>query len=71
MYDGNNKLAKDIRREVQKNFPEYVFKTVIPRDIKLAEAPAFGKTILQHDFNSDGAKAYLQLAKEIIDLENQ
>ncbi len=69
MYDGSVKLAKDIRRGVRKNFPEYVFKTVIPKDIKLAEAPAFGKTILQHDFNSDGARAYLQLAKEILNLE--
>ena len=69
MYDGEVKLAKQIRKEVRRNFPGRVFKTIIPKDIRLAEAPAFGKTILQYDHKSDGARAYLNLAKEIIRLE--
>ncbi len=66
MHDRNIKLAEEVRKEVQNNFPGYVFKTVIPKDIKLAEAPGFGKTILQYDHKSDGARAYLRLAKEIL-----
>ncbi len=69
MYDGEFKLARHVRKEVQKNFPERVFKTIIPKDIKLAEAPGLGKTILQYDYKSAGAKAYLSLAKEILKLD--
>jgi len=68
MYDGKIELAREVKREVEKNFPGNVFQTIIPRDIKLAEAPAFGKTILQYDHKSDGARAYLKLAKEILNL---
>jgi len=71
MHDGSLELTKQVRKSVQNNFSEYIFKTIIPKDIKLAEAPAFGKTILQYDHKSAGARAYLRLAKEIIDLENQ
>jgi len=68
MYDGKIELAREVRREVEKNFPGNVFQTIIPRDVKLAEAPAFGKTILQYDHKSDGAKAYFKLAKEVLNL---
>lgn len=66
MYDKKIRLAREVKREIEQSFPEYIFKTIIPRDVKLAEAPSFGKTILQHDYKSSGAKAYLQLAREII-----
>ncbi len=66
MYDGKIKLAKQVKKEVQRNFPGYVFKTIIPKDIKIAEAPSFGKTILQHDHKSIGARAYLRLAREVL-----
>lgn len=69
MHDGKIKLAEEVRKEVQRNFTGHVFKTIIPKDIKLAEAPGFGKTILQYDHKSDGAKAYLNLAKEILRYE--
>jgi len=69
MHDGNLKLAQQVRKEIRKNFPEYLLKTIIPKDVKLAEAPAFGKTIIQYDHKSKGARAYLQLAKEILGLE--
>lgn len=70
MYDRGIRLARQVRREVQRSFPKHVFKTIIPRDVKLAEAPCFGKTILQYDHKSYGAKAYLELSKEILKLEN-
>lgn len=69
MYDCRNKLSRQVRKEVERNFPEYVFEAIIPRCVKLAEAPSFGKTILQYDPHSKGAKAYQQLAREIVNLE--
>ncbi len=68
MYDKRNVLARQVMNEVQKNFPGRVFETIIPRTITLAEAPSYGKTILQYDADSKGAKAYRQLAEEIIKL---
>ena len=70
MYDQRSRLNRAVAKEMRRNFPGYVFKTVIPRNISLAEAPSFGKTILQFDPYSHGAKAYRQLAQEIINLEN-
>jgi len=70
MYDKRNKLANEIVAEVKKNFPGHVFDTMIPRAVSLAEAPSFGKTILQFDEGSKGAQAYRQLAEEVIKFEN-
>ncbi len=68
MYDKRNKLANQIVAEVKKNFPGHVFDTIIPRAVSLAEAPSFGKTILQFDEGSKAAEAYEQLAEEVIKL---
>jgi chromosome partitioning protein len=68
MYDKRNKLANQIVMEVKKNFPGRVFETLIPRAVSLAEAPSFGKTILQFDESSKAAEAYEQLAEEILRL---
>jgi chromosome partitioning protein len=68
MYDKRNKLANQIVTEVKKNFPGHVFDTIIPRAVSLAEAPSFGKTILQFDESSKAAEAYEQLAEEVIKL---
>ncbi len=68
MYDKRNKLANQIVAEVKKNFPGHVFDAIIPRAVSLAEAPSFGKTILQFDESSKAAEAYKQLAEEIIKL---
>ncbi len=68
MYDKRNKLANQIVAEVKKNFPGHVFDTIIPRAVSLAEAPSFGKTILQFDEGSKAAEAYEQLAEEVIRL---
>ncbi len=68
MYDKRNKLANQIVMEVKKNFPGHVFDAIIPRAVSLAEAPSFGKTILQFDEDSKAAEAYEQLAEEVIKL---
>ncbi|MBI5037706.1 MAG: ParA family protein [Candidatus Kerfeldbacteria bacterium] len=67
MYDDRNKLSGDIFQELYKYFPNKIFRTVVPRNVKLAEAPSFGKSIYHYDKKSPGAKAYERLAREIID----
>ena len=69
MYDKRNRLSRQVRKEMERNFSGHVFETIIPRCIKLAEAPSFGQSILQYNPNSRGAKAYKQLAQEIINLD--
>lgn len=66
MYDKRNQLSRQVLNEVMKNFPGRVFDSVIPRMVSLAEAPSFGKTILQFDPGARAARAYRQLAEEII-----
>ena len=66
MYSKSNKISREVAEEVRKNFPGYVFNTVIPRAVVLAEAPRFGKTILQYAPESRAAQAYKDLAEEII-----
>ncbi len=66
MYDDRTKLTQQVETDLRDFFGREVFKTVIPRNIRLAEAPSFGKTILAYDPRSRGAEAYIQLAKEIL-----
>lgn len=66
MYDSRNNLSEDVKNEATNYFKQDVCKTVIPRNIRLAEAPSFGESIIYYDKNSKGAKAYISLAKEII-----
>ncbi len=66
MYDGRLNLTQQVVEEVKKFFPRKVFKTVIPRAVRLSEAPSFGQPILYYDRASKGAEAYNQLADEII-----
>lgn len=66
MYDRRNRLARQVMNEVQKNFPAPVFDTVIPRSVRLAEAPSFGKSIFHFDSFSKGARSYRNLAREVI-----
>lgn len=68
MFDRTSRLHRAVAKEVRRRFPGYVFETAIPRNVSLAEAPSFGKTILQYDPYSHGAKAYRKLAQEIIGL---
>jgi chromosome partitioning protein len=65
MYDGRTRLAQDVEREVREHFPELVFDTVIPRNVRVGEAPSFGKPVIHHDPHSTGADAYFEFAKEV------
>ena len=66
MYDDRTKLSKEVADEVRRHFGEIVFDTVVPRSIRLAEAPSHGLPILQYDIKSKGAEAYLALARELL-----
>jgi len=66
MYDTRTRLSDQVAEEVQKYFEDRVFKTIIHRNVRLAEAPSFGKPALLYDSTSKGSKNYLALAKEII-----
>ncbi len=69
MYDGRTKLSDDVLHELYKYFPNNIFRSVIPRNVRLAEAPSFGRSIAHFDGGSKGAKAYERLAMEIIERE--
>ena len=69
MFDDRNNLTRQVAADLTEFFGELVFKTVIPRSIRLAEAPSFGKPILAYDPRSRGAESYIKLAKEILDHE--
>ena len=69
MYDGRTRLAVEVVDEVSRFFPEHVFKTQIPRNIRVSEAPSFGKPVVLFDVKSRGAQAYLDLAREVAALE--
>jgi chromosome partitioning protein len=71
MYDKRNRLSRQVVREVRDHFPSHVFDSVIPRSVRLAEAPSFGKSILSFDSFSKGARAYKNLAREIIEKEKE
>lgn len=66
MYDSRTNLSQDVVAEVEKYFGEKVFKTYIPRNIRLAEAPSYGESALTYDRFSKGSRAYMKLAKELI-----
>jgi chromosome partitioning protein len=66
MVDERNNLTQQVRTEAQAYFKERLFRTIVPRSVRLAEAPSFGKPILLYDIRSKGAQAYLDLAKEIM-----
>jgi len=71
MFDPRNNLANEVSAQLIMHFPDKVFRTVIPRNIRLAEAPSFGKPVLFHDKDSRGALAYLALAGEMIRREEE
>jgi chromosome partitioning protein len=65
MHDGRTRLGRDVEREVREHFPELVFDTVIPRNIRIGEAPSYGRPVIHHDPHCAGADAYFELAKEV------
>ena len=71
MYDGRTNLSADVANEVRKHFPNQVFNTHIPRNVRLSEAPSHGSTIFELDPRSSGAEAYANLSKEVIERGKQ
>lgn len=71
MFDDRTNLTRQVAADLKQFFADDVFRTVIPRSIRLAEAPSFGKPILGYDPRSRGAESYIKLAKEILDNEHQ
>ncbi|WP_319777595.1 AAA family ATPase [Maridesulfovibrio sp.] len=66
MYDKRNRLARQVKNEVRKAFPDSLFETIVPRNVRLSEAPSFGKPAISYDAKSNGALAYLSLAQEVV-----
>ncbi len=66
MFDSRTNLSNQVMEEVKKFFPESLFKTVIPRNVRLSEAPGYGEPIISYDKHSKGARSYLKLAKEVL-----
>jgi len=66
MFDGRTSLALQIREEVHRYFPGEIFNTVIPRNVRLSEAPSYGKPVMLHDLRSSGSVAYLELTREVL-----
>jgi chromosome partitioning protein len=65
MHDGRTRLARDVEAEVREHFPALVFDTVIPRNVRIGEAPSYGRPVIHHDPHCVGADAYFELAKEV------
>ncbi len=70
MYDSRYKLSNDVLHELYRHFPSKIFRSVIPRNVRLSEAPSYGQTILQYDPKSKGGRAYERLAREVIALKS-
>ena len=65
MHDGRTRLARDVESEVREHFPALVFDTVIPRNVRIGEAPSFGRPVIHHDPHCAGSDAYFELAREV------
>jgi chromosome partitioning protein len=66
MYDDRTRLAQDVERELRQNWPGRVFTTVVPRSVRVAEAPSYGIPVTEHDPKSSGSRAYRALAEEVL-----
>jgi chromosome partitioning protein len=71
MYDERTNLSSQVRDELKNHFADKVLQTMIPRNVRLAEAPSFGKPIILYDIRSKGAESYIRLAKEILNHEKK
>jgi chromosome partitioning protein len=71
MFDGRTRLAMEVIRELEKYFPQQIFKTQIPRNVRLSEAPSYGKPAILFDLKSRGAQAYIALAREMLEPARQ
>lgn len=70
MYDRRNRIAKQVVEELHNYFPYYVFKTLIPRNVRLTESPSHGQTILEYEPNCSGAQAYIDFGKEVMKFDD-
>ncbi len=66
MFDARLNLAKDVVEDIQKHFPDVVFRTVIPRSVRIAESPSYGKCVIHYRISSTGAQAYINLTRELL-----
>ena len=71
MYDKRNKLSSQVDMEARKHFEDKVYKTVVPRNVRLSEAPSHGMPCIVYDKNCSGSKSYIKLAEEFLDQNNQ
>jgi chromosome partitioning protein len=71
MYDRRNSLSEQVARDVRQHFGEKVYVTVIPRNVRVSEAPSYGKPVLIYDLKCAGSQAYLKLAREVVGRERQ
>ena len=71
MHDARTSLSKEVATEVRAFFGAKVYETMIPRNVRVAEAPSHGKPILLYDYDCPGSQAYIKLATEIIERERQ
>lgn len=71
MYDDRNKLSEAVHQQVYQHFPGRIYRTVIPRNVRLAEAPSHGRTILEYDPHSKGGRAYERMAREFLAFEQE
>ena len=71
MFDSRNKLSEMVANDVRSHFGNLVYHTVIPRNVRVSEAPSFGKPVLMYDFKCPGAQAYVALAAELLSQEKE
>jgi chromosome partitioning protein len=71
MYDGRNKLSEQVANDVRNHLGNLVYNTVIPRNVRISEAPSFGQPVLIYDLNCAGSKAYVALAAELLEQEKE
>ena len=70
MYDSRNKLTTQVEEDVRGYLKDKVYETIIPRNVKVSEAPSYGKPVIIHDLDCAGSQAYINLAKEVIKRNN-
>ena len=71
MFDGRSNLCKSVVQDVKSYFGELVFETIVPRNVRIPEAPSHGKPVMLYDFRSVGAQSYVHLAKEVLEREKE
>ncbi len=71
MHDGRNNLCRSVEADVREHFDERVYQTVIPRNVRVSEAPSFGLPAIVYDMNCSGARAYIRLAAELLRREGR